>query len=162
MAPTAKPIFHYYFYQQPEEEDLYQLKDTESRNYYDVMQDNIPNFEENICTNWGVYDFQRITEDVLWKQMPRCEENSEGNFGSNGENCCVINAEKGYLNTPGFPFYYGRNMNLCYRFQKSDGCGFKIFVLDFAVEPSYQCQKDAFVMYGRRYCGYSLMRSQCM
>ncbi|GLV42505.1 hypothetical protein CBL_03242 [Carabus blaptoides fortunei] len=72
--------------------------------------------------------------------------------------CCDTGNLQGTLLSPGYPFYYARDLNICYRFRKQHGyCGVRLAADDFDLEPSKDCHKDALIIHNTyRYCGNGL------
>lgn len=109
---TTTPLFSYYYYRAPDDYD-YIPKEREQRNYFDTFEDQIPNFGDDWkCRNFGSNDFKAITERYLWKQMPKCNLNPPI---KRDNRCCNIDLVRGYVVSPGYPYYYPPNLNMCYR-----------------------------------------------
>ncbi|KRT85002.1 CUB domain-containing protein, partial [Oryctes borbonicus] len=104
------------------------------------------------CSGLGAKDLFALTRLPLWKYMSQCPREKLP------KRCLEISDKVGCLSTPGYPFYYPPNLNLCYRFIKSPGyCAVKLIMLDFLIESSYQCSKDYVLLGdGKRYCGHQL------
>lgn len=117
------------------------------------------------CRMWGVLQWTLLTKDLLWQRMPKCNTvTSDGTATTPNvavhEPCREFNFAKGFFQTPGYPFSYPANMNLCYRFVKQQGfCKLKLYFVDFHVEDSVDCRKDYLQHENYRYCGGKLFNT---
>lgn len=119
---AASVVKHIYFYKAPDDnfnivetQNVENKKEPEETTYFDsssnrgIFPDGSDNFK---CRAWGVLQWTLLTQEVLWKQMPTC-----GTEGSNPvqRDCVELNYVRGYFNSPGYPFFYPANLNVCYR-----------------------------------------------
>lgn len=91
-------------------------KEKEPTNYLSTKDYLFPNSNhENDyrCQNFNVNDLRGMMESVLWKIMPSCV----AQVVKKDVNCCVVDIARGFVMSPGYPFYYGRNLNICYRYE---------------------------------------------
>ncbi|KAI4466155.1 spermadhesin cub domain superfamily [Holotrichia oblita] len=63
-------------------------------------------WNDHKCKEW---DSTLLIKDKLWRNMPQCSN------GKSPRHCYEIRDRTGCLKTPGYPFYYPNNLNLCYR-----------------------------------------------
>lgn len=111
-------LYHYYFYRSPDDNDVTYTREKEPTTYYNTDEKLNPNFDHSNdykCRNFGINDFRRITDSVLWKMMPKCQSNTI----KQDVNCCIVDVPSGCLQSPGYPRYYRRNLSKCYRFVDS-------------------------------------------
>lgn len=117
------------------------------------------------CRMWGVLQWTLLTKDILWQRMQKCNTVTTVRPGTTPniatqEPCKDFNFSKGFFQTPGYPFSYPVNMNLCYRFVKQQGfCKLKLYFVDFHLEDSVECTKDYLSYENYRYCGGKLLNS---
>nr|CAI5847597.1 unnamed protein product [Callosobruchus analis] len=101
---------------------------------------------------------------IYWNQIEnylpdRQTCRNEHNKGDVEQECVELNYLRGYFRSPGYPFYYPANLNMCYRFTVQPGyCSVRIFMNDFELEDSVRCSKDYFLIPGdfSKYCGVDL------
>lgn len=111
-SPQMRQIMkHFYFFSDPEEvnHDYFPLpeerpKDREETDYIDTSDKDFHLTESTVeqCAN---FDFNQLPQNDL-----ECKPT-----GSNEGNCVELNSLKGYFQSPGYPFYYPGQLNLCYR-----------------------------------------------
>nr|CAH7729801.1 unnamed protein product [Callosobruchus chinensis] len=120
----------------------------------------IPNFHHtqkerlNPMYNKCIYR-NRIENYFPYRQNCRNEHNRDGVE----QECVELNYLRGYFRSPGYPFYYPANLNMCYRFKVQPGfCAVRIFMNDFQLEDSVRCSKDYFLIPGdfSKHCGVDL------
>lgn len=111
-----------YFYTAPdniwnEVENQYDSRprETEETTYVDTS--NIKVFLANgvddfRCRTWGVLQWTLLTQEPLWKQMAKCEGEISNPVL---RKCYDLNYLRGYFNSPGYPYYYPSNLDICYR-----------------------------------------------
>ncbi|XP_065164226.1 cubilin isoform X1 [Atheta coriaria] len=146
-----------------------QPRDVEETNYLETTDLNAlypSGFDLNKCTLWNSNEWNQLNKDVAWQRMPKCNDitvNSNSYVPPQTEvsresGCKEYSFLKGYFQSPGYPYYYPKNINCCYRFYKQRGyCKIRLIMLDFQVEDSYDCRKDYLLMNNNfRYCGQSL------
>lgn len=105
---------HIYYFVSPDDQDGYRPEiDTrevrEESTYKDSSVPHVLNSEDGAqCEN----EFKMFTREPLWQGIPVCNTALSKPLSSN---CVELNLLKGYFQTPGYPFYYPSNLNLCYR-----------------------------------------------
>ncbi|XP_056644777.1 tolloid-like protein 1 [Diorhabda sublineata] len=117
----------------------------------------IPKFEENnIQYCWNIFDFRRFLINFPYNLKCRRENRQEDTWN----NCIELNQHRGYFRSPGYPFFYPKILNMCFRFRKQPGyCAIRLYMNDFQLQSSYECQKDYVLLENQhRYCGRSLLR----
>ncbi|GJQ67211.1 hypothetical protein Trydic_g8118 [Trypoxylus dichotomus] len=118
----------------------------------EVFQEECLSYNNFKCSGWGQKEWYALANHTLWRYTPECKSEKSPT------KCLEIRNRSGCLKSPGYPFYYPDNLNLCYRFIKSPGyCSVKLIILDFLIQHSYQCTKDYVLLgNGKRYCGHQL------
>lgn len=129
---------HFYYFQSPDYDEsevqfVNEPKEKEETNYFDTSRsgDIIPDgYDTGECRNWGILQWTLLTKDDLWRQTQKCslagsdQEVINGNYNHDEERseekrevkqCYDLNYVKGYFHSPGYPFFYPGNLNLCYR-----------------------------------------------
>lgn len=73
--------------------------------------------DKSSCAAWKSAGIALLDRDPLWQSMTHCgvPKISE----SVGRNCVELSSLKGYFRSPGYPYYYPSNLNLCYRYVSS-------------------------------------------
>ncbi|KAJ8917428.1 hypothetical protein NQ315_005474 [Exocentrus adspersus] len=152
---SGKIIKSVYFYAAPE----YSNSDKEKTTFQDTgsIKSVLTNTDYYRCYNWNLvqYDFlnRRYGSSLT---CPREEENTLS--GLDSSRCVELSFIEGYFKSPGYPWSYPANLNICYRLRKQPGyCAMRIFVQDFQIEDSYNCAKDYLLFSnGARQCGSGL------
>lgn len=96
---------HVYFFSEPEEVYIPQ-KDREETTYMDTSDIGF-RLTENDATQCSTFDFAQLAQNELWVKTSQC--------GSELKTCKELNSVKGSIHSPGYPYYYPQNLNLCYR-----------------------------------------------
>ncbi|KAH0815196.1 hypothetical protein GEV33_007594 [Tenebrio molitor] len=151
--PQPQIVRHVYFFSYP---DLNRIpRDREETEYVDIssmdsifVQDNV---DYGYCLNWNRKQFSSLSS----RSLPVCKIN-EGNVAA--ERCVELNQVRGSFKSPGYPFYYRGNMNICYRFNKSPGyCSVRVYMKDFDLQNGVTCENDYLLFANKlRYCGSRL------
>lgn len=163
---TSGSTFDYYFFRAPDDDEddnntNNYAHDIEERSYFETSNPdfNLP-FDNNeyACRIWGDADFKQLSSQVLYQKMVKC-----GIAQTVKPNCYDVKQSQGIIISPGYPFYYPSNINLCYRIHKLENyCAVQFNVLDFDIENSQNCNKDYFLLYNKyKYCGNSLKNKLC-
>lgn len=115
-------VQHVYVFEAPEDYDYgYDVRtfgksprDIEQTTYIDtsgikttIFPDGYDNYK---CRVWGGLQWAMLAQEVLWQQMPQCETNKPLS-----RQCEQVNFVRGFIQSPGYPYYYPGNLNLCYR-----------------------------------------------
>ncbi|KAJ8964629.1 hypothetical protein NQ314_004738 [Rhamnusium bicolor] len=154
-----------YFFAAPEYNDIPSLFiDKEKTTYIDTNSvDPIltnPNYDE--CLNWNQKNFNDLNTRYGQTLQQTCKRKDDSEASTADESGCVeLSNINGDFRSPGYPCYYPENLNLCYRFRKHSGyCAIRIFMHDFQIENSYNCQKDYVLLTnGYKHCGNSLFKA---
>ncbi|XP_045470169.1 cubilin [Harmonia axyridis] len=117
-----------------------------------VLRNNVDNFQE--CLKWNQAQFENIFHDSKIK-LDQCE-NVQRN--TNDEKKCLGFSDiRGFLFSPGYPFFYPGQLRMCYRFNRlPKSCGVRVHFFDFRIDHSEFCSKDRLEIEGRSYCGVAL------
>lgn len=106
-------VRHVYFFSEPEEEVGYddyfpsrEPRDREEATYMDTSDSGF-HLNGNDVAQCAAFDFAQLAQNELWIQTSQCQTRSF--------DCKELTALKGYLHTPGYPYYYPGRLNLCYR-----------------------------------------------
>lgn len=97
-----QPHRHFYFFSDPEE-------DREETTYADTSDANFHLSDREGCRAWGASQFAELAEGDLWRNT-RCRADEPAS-----RKCSEVNAVKGYLHSPGYPFYYPGRLDVCFR-----------------------------------------------
>lgn len=106
----------YYFYKAPDYDygfDTWAESNREPREYFETTSTDflLPNGNDDLkCRAWGFLQWTLLTKEVLWTKMPQCNVPQLIT-----PKCCEIGNLQGILASPGYPFYYARDLNICYR-----------------------------------------------
>ncbi|CAH1989798.1 unnamed protein product [Acanthoscelides obtectus] len=142
--PEIRPaiIKSIYFFAAPEDSD----PEVIPRIHHTQKETLNPRYDKFECNQNGNYS----------PYSEKCRNSARSNTG---EGCIELDYLRGYFKSPGYPFYYPGNLNVCYRFRVQPGyCAVRIFMNDFQIEDSFRCSKDYFLIPGDyfKYCGVDL------
>lgn len=84
-------------------------KDREETDYVDTTDLNFY-LSGNEAEKCAAFDFGQLARNELWGETAQCKI-SEGE----PRDCKEMSAVRGYFYSPGYPYYYPPNLNLCYR-----------------------------------------------
>ncbi|CAG9862824.1 unnamed protein product [Phyllotreta striolata] len=148
----------YYYFSEPNDSGLpLEPKESEPATFIDTSTINsiVTNLNSYECINWN----NQQINGLLYRNLETCRRVEE-NTRIENSNCLELDYLKGYFKSPGYPFFYPKNLNVCYRFVKQTGyCGVRILFADFQIENSYGCSKDFVLLDNRsRYCGKGLCK----
>ncbi|CAG9839143.1 unnamed protein product [Diabrotica balteata] len=112
------------------------------------------------CTYWNNVQMNKLCY-AYGNNLQTCKRTSDSHRQKDvlpKSNCIELDYVRGYLKSPGYPFYYPKLLNTCYRFKKRPGyCGLQVFMADFQLQSSYGCYKDYLLVENQhKYCGKSL------
>ncbi|CAG9814250.1 unnamed protein product [Phaedon cochleariae] len=153
-----------YFFAEPDYNALPAVpQDIERTTYVDTESINsiVTSLDQYQCESWNQNQlsilFERYGRNLQTCRQTQVYEDKS----SNGRSDCVeLDYLEGYFRSPGYPYYYPQNLNMCYRFRKQPGyCAIRILMVDFQLENSRSCNKD-FVSLDNyyRHCGSNLNR----
>ncbi|XP_018566297.1 uncharacterized protein LOC108907210 [Anoplophora glabripennis] len=158
-----KVVKSIYVFAAPEYNDFApSYQDKEGTTYLDLSSVNsvLTNTNYYQCLGWNQMQYKVL--NAKYGKVLTCPRNDENDAISVGERDCVdLSYVSGYFRSPGYPCYYPKNLNVCYRLKKQPGyCTIKVFVQDFQIENSFHCTKDYFLLAnGEKHCGNSLNKA---
>ncbi|XP_022911682.1 uncharacterized protein [Onthophagus taurus] len=118
--------------------------------YIDVSQfDN----KNNNCNKWHQINHLHHVFKSWYHNSPRCPQKIDYT-----SRCIILNSINGSFRSAGYPYWYGNNLNQCYRFIQQPGfCSVKVHMLDFQLQNSYDCYNDYLLFNNKhRSCGNEL------
>lgn len=144
---------HVYYFTAPR--DIEQTDYVDTGTVKNLIVEDARNYDS--CIVWNRYQLSYL----FTTNFPKCKSTSS--VIANPKKCVELTQIKGYIRSPGYPFYYPGNLNVCYRFTKMPGyCGFRLCMNDFSLQDSLNCQKDYLMFDNKyRYCGTSLANKLC-
>lgn len=92
-------------------------RDREETAYLDTSSFDSDGFDGNdksSCEAWKYSGIPLLSRETLWKSMVPCGP-PKVSSGPIARKCVQLNSAKGYFQSPGYPYYYPSNLNLCYR-----------------------------------------------
>lgn len=109
-------VKHVYFFSDPQEvsyedyfPDVMKPKDKEEADYVDTSDFNV-NLNGNQAEKCTAFDFGQLARNDLWGEASQCKTSEREPRG-----CTELSSVTGYFYSPGYPYYYPPNLNLCYR-----------------------------------------------
>ncbi|CAH1113902.1 unnamed protein product [Psylliodes chrysocephalus] len=156
---VPKLVKTFYYFTEPDYNALpLEPRENEPTTFIDTTTINsvVTNLNSNECMNWNSFQLQNLL-NRYGTNLQTCRR-TEDNSDSERRDCVELDYLNGYFKSPGYPFFYPKNLNICYRFRKQTGyCGVRLFMADFKIENSYGCHKDYILLEnGNKYCGKRL------
>ncbi|XP_044750961.1 uncharacterized protein LOC123311201 [Coccinella septempunctata] len=116
------------------------------------LGNNANNFDS--CLQWNQAQFDEIFYGKNI-EMENCQ--SSESRTREDKKCLKFIEPRGFIFSPGYPFFYPGNLRTCYRFDKLPGsCAVRFHFFDFRIGRSESCFQERLEVGERAYCGFDL------
>lgn len=113
---VPKLVKTFYYFTEPDYNALpLEPRENEPTTFIDTTTINsvVTNLNSNECMNWNSFQLQNLL-NRYGTNLQTCRR-TEDNSDSERRDCVELDYLNGYFKSPGYPFFYPKNLNICYR-----------------------------------------------